>query len=126
MLDLEECSAVTWLHFVLLSLASFRLTHLIVFDNITSFLRKPFHQEITETEENGSTSTYIVIKGTGLKKWFGELLSCYWCTGIWCTVFLYVAWNVWPRGTEPLLIILAIAGCAAIIETIVLKISDHD
>jgi hypothetical protein len=115
---------VTWLQFILLSLASFRLTHLIVFDNITAFLRRHFHQEITETEEDGTTSTYIVVKGTGIRKWFGELLSCYWCTGIWCTAFLCASWWIWPSGVEPLVIILAIAGCAAIIETIVLKISD--
>nr|WP_205603775.1 DUF1360 domain-containing protein [Bacillus mesophilus] len=108
----------------MLSLASFRLTHLIVFDNITSFLRRPFHEEVTETEEDGTTSTYIVVKGTGIRKWFGELLSCYWCTGIWCTTALYALWWIWPKGVEPLVIILAIAGCAAIIETIVLKLSD--
>ncbi|MFZ3589275.1 DUF1360 domain-containing protein [Bacillus sp. DJP31] len=117
---------VTLLHFFLLSLASFRLTRLIVFDNITTFLRKPFHEEITETQEDGSSSTYIVIKGKGIQKWFGELLNCYWCTGIWCAAFLYVAWFLWPTGTEPLIMILAIAGCAAIIETIVLKLSDDE
>ncbi|WP_456275824.1 DUF1360 domain-containing protein [Bacillus sp. AK128] len=125
MLSVEECGRVTWLHFILLSLASFRLTHLLVFDNITSFLRRPFHDEVTEEEEDGTTSTYIIVKGTGIRKWFGELLSCYWCTGIWCAAALYGAWWFWPVGVEPLVIILAIAGCAAIIETMVLKISDR-
>nr|WP_272495660.1 DUF1360 domain-containing protein [Bacillus pinisoli] len=108
----------------MLSLASFRLTHLLVFDNITSFLRRPFHEEIKETEEDGSTSTYIVVKGKGLRRWIGELLSCYWCTGIWCAAFFYIAWWIWPVGTEPLVMIMAIAGLAAIVESIVLKITD--
>jgi hypothetical protein len=112
--------------FIIFCLASFRLTRLIVFDNITSFLRKPFHEEVTETDESGSTSTYIIVKGTGSRKWFGELISCYWCTGIWTSSLLYGSWLVWPTILEPLLIILAIAGSAAIIETIVLKFVDEE
>ncbi|MCT4574603.1 CotY/CotZ family spore coat protein, partial [Bacillus thuringiensis] len=25
--------------------------------------------------------TFTKVKGNGLRKWIGELLSCYWCTG---------------------------------------------
>jgi hypothetical protein len=117
---------MTLLLFVIFSLASFRLTRLVVFDNITSFLRRPFHEEITETKEDGSTSTYIIVKGTGVRRWFGELISCYWCTGIWTSALLYGCWLVWPTILEPLLIILAVAGCAAIIETIVLRFIDEE
>ncbi len=27
------------------------------------------------------------VKGKGLRKWIGELLSCYWCTGVWVSAF---------------------------------------
>jgi CRISPR/Cas system CSM-associated protein Csm4 (group 5 of RAMP superfamily) len=44
--------AIKWLDFIILILATFRLTHLIVFDEITSFIRKPF---LTATiKENAS------------------------------------------------------------------------
>ncbi len=33
---------LTWMAFIMLILASYRLTHLIVFDKITEFIRKPF------------------------------------------------------------------------------------
>ncbi len=33
---------ISWLTFTMLILASYRLTHLIVFDKITEFIRKPF------------------------------------------------------------------------------------
>ncbi len=33
---------LSWLTFIMLILASYRLTHLIVFDKITEFIRKPF------------------------------------------------------------------------------------
>ncbi|MEH7255563.1 DUF1360 domain-containing protein, partial [Neobacillus niacini] len=37
--------------FILLALASFRLTRLIVFDKITEFIRQPFFDEIKEENE---------------------------------------------------------------------------
>ncbi|MBM6618190.1 DUF1360 domain-containing protein [Bacillus suaedaesalsae] len=107
-------------------LASFRLTRLIVFDEITSIIRRPFHEEVVETDEDGMTNTYLVIKGNGLRKWFGELISCYWCTGIWSSAILYGGWSIWPTVMETVMIILAIAGAASIIETIVLRIIDNE
>ncbi|MFT4412443.1 DUF1360 domain-containing protein [Fredinandcohnia humi] len=113
-----------WLEFSLFGLASFRLTRLLVFDKITSFIRKPFLHEYEETEPDGTTATYVDVKGKGLRAWIGELLSCYWCTGIWSSGFLYIAWILWPIGIEVLISILGIAGLAAIIETIVTKLID--
>ncbi|MCX8045281.1 MAG: DUF1360 domain-containing protein [Anoxybacillus gonensis] len=103
-------------HFFLLCIASFRLTRLLVYDRITSFLRAPFHDEF---EQDGET--YIVVKGTGLKKWIGELLSCHWCTGVWCAALLYVGGIYVPNVVMPFVSILAIAGVASVIETIVQK-----
>ncbi|ACJ34452.1 DUF1360 domain-containing protein [Anoxybacillus flavithermus] len=103
-------------HFFLLCVASFRLTRLIVYDRITSFLRAPFHDEF---EQDGEM--YIVIKGTGIRKWIGELFSCHWCTGIWCAAGLYVGTVYAPSIFMPLVSILAIAGGAALMETVVQK-----
>ncbi|WP_339215604.1 DUF1360 domain-containing protein [Ornithinibacillus sp. FSL M8-0202] len=113
-----------WLDFLIISLASFRLTRLIVFDKITSFLRKPFHEEIKEIDSDGNEITYIEIKGKGLRNWFGELLSCYWCTGIWAAAILLGLLYVWPTGSEILVLILAVAGAASIIESIVQRLAE--
>ncbi|MED4533603.1 DUF1360 domain-containing protein [Metabacillus fastidiosus] len=115
---------LTFLYLIIFSLAVFRLTRLFVFDKITEFIRRPFHNEVEEMNENGNVETYIEIKGNGLRAWIGELLSCYWCTSVWCSAFLYGIWLIWPSITEPLLIILAIAGAAGMIETIVTKLLD--
>ncbi|MED4403236.1 DUF1360 domain-containing protein [Metabacillus fastidiosus] len=115
---------LTFLYLIIFSLAVFRLTRLFVFDKITEFIRRPFHNEVEEMNENGNVETYIEIKGNGLRAWIGELLSCYWCTGVWCSAFLYGIWLIWPSITEPLLIILAVAGAAGMIETIVTKLLD--
>lgn len=108
---------ITWLHLAMLVMAVFRLTRLIVFDKITWFLRKPFHEVIEETQEDGSIATYLHVKGIGARKWIGELLSCYWCTGIWSTVVLYLGLIYIPQLALPVIIILAVAGTAGLIES---------
>ncbi|WP_419151935.1 DUF1360 domain-containing protein [Aeribacillus alveayuensis] len=109
-------------HFVLLVFASFRLTRLMVYDKITEFMRRPFHRIVEETLPDGTKVDYIEIKGSGIRKWIGELLSCHWCTGIWSATFLYAMYQYYYELAQPLIIILAIAGLAALLETIVGKI----
>ncbi|KAA6453270.1 DUF1360 domain-containing protein [Bacillus swezeyi] len=112
----------SWLLFILLSIAVFRLTRLIVFDTITAPLRSLFHEEIEEkNEKTGEMETYIVMKGRGIRAWIGELLSCYWCTGVWCTAFLLIFYALIPDVAQWLILLLAIAGFAGMLETIVSK-----
>lgn len=113
---------MTVFEFILLCLASFRLTRLLVFDKITEFIRRPFHEAIEEELSDGTVEEYIQLKGTGLRRWIGELLSCYWCTGIWSTAFLYLLYEFYSPLSEPLIVIFAIAGLAAIIETCVTRL----
>ncbi|GIO25931.1 DUF1360 domain-containing protein [Ornithinibacillus bavariensis] len=113
-----------WFDFILLVFASFRLTRLIVYDKITRFIRQPFHKEVEEVDSNGDVITFIEIKGKGLRHWIGELLSCYWCTGIWCTAILIVVYLLWPVGGEVLIVLLAVAGAAGICEAILQRLID--
>lgn len=112
----NELIEISWIHFIILSLASFRLTHLIVFDDITLFLRNPFISVSYKTDENGGTIKLLEIKGSGFQYWIGSILSCHWCTGIWSSLIVMAVYCFLPIAF-PLLIMLAIAGAAAIIET---------
>ncbi|MGM0844337.1 MAG: DUF1360 domain-containing protein [Bacillota bacterium] len=107
---------LTFMQMAVLGVAVFRLTHLIVYDKITEFLRAPFFEEIEEKEESGSLEVYLVPKN-----WIGELLSCHWCTGIWAAAALYGLYIFFPAAANPLIIILAAAGVASIIETFIQK-----
>lgn len=107
------------LDFILLSLASFRLTRLIVYDKITAFLRKPFFDEIEEKNDKGETEIYIIPKKTGFKGWMGELLSCYWCTGIWSAIVIVAVSFFFPYWSNPVIVVLAVAGLASFVETAV-------
>lgn len=107
---------LSWLDLAVLILASFRLTHLIVFDEITSFLREPFFSVTYEVDSAGQVIQHTQFKGNGLRKWVGKLLSCHWCVGIWSALLL-VALYLYVPTAYPLLLVLAVAGAAAVIET---------
>ena len=112
----------SWLLYILFSIAVFRLTRLVVFDTIMAPFRSLFHEEVEEkNEKTGETETYLVMKGKGVRAWIGELLSCYWCTGVWCTAFLLVFYAFVPVIAEWLILLLSIAGLAGVLETIVSK-----
>ncbi|RDI47743.1 DUF1360 domain-containing protein [Falsibacillus pallidus] len=112
---------LTFIQFFILGFASFRITHLIVFDKITAFLRAPFFDEFTMKDEDGNDAVYIAPKKSGVRGWIGELLSCYWCTGIWVSIALFLSALYFPKWAEPVIIIFAIAGVASLIESAVQK-----
>ncbi|EJL43051.1 DUF1360 domain-containing protein [Brevibacillus agri] len=107
---------ISWIDLVILVLASFRLTHLIVYDEITSFLRKPFFTVVYEADASGQMNRQYRFKGGKVRRWIGELLSCHWCMGMWVAV-LTVAVYAYVPAAYPILLLLAIAGAAAVIET---------
>ncbi|MFO1445573.1 DUF1360 domain-containing protein [Bacillus sp. Bva_UNVM-123] len=104
---------------IVLAIASFRLTRLIVYDKITEFIRSPFLDDVEEKNENGEIEIYTIPKKGGLRGFIGELISCYWCTGVWTSLFLFVIYLQIPIIAIPIILVLAIAGIAALIETIV-------
>lgn len=108
--------SIEWIDFVILILASFRLTRLIVFDEITFFIRRPFLSVSYQENESGVLIEHIEIKGSGVRYWFGKLLSCHWCVGIWSSigiVFIYLSLPL----LYPVLLIFAVAGAAAFIQS---------
>jgi hypothetical protein len=107
---------ISWIHLVILILASFRITHLIMYDEITSFLRKPFLAVTYEPDSSGQIVQKIDIKGTGWRYGIGLLLSCYWCVGIWSSVLVVACYGFLPSFFF-LLLLLAVAGAAAAIES---------
>ncbi|XJZ27878.1 DUF1360 domain-containing protein [Bacillota bacterium Lsc_1132] len=104
---------ITWLTYIMFILASYRLTHLIVFDKITEFIRKPFVKKINVETESGTKTKEVP------KSLFGYLLKCYWCAGVWSAIFLVVLYLLFPRIALVLIFILSIAGGQSILETFV-------
>lgn len=116
---------ISWIEFILLLLASFRITRLFVFDRITEFIRKIFLAEVEEKNEQGETEVFIVPKSGIVRGFFGELISCYWCTGVWVAGFLTILYYLFPTICEPFVLLFAIAGAASLVEACLQKLF-HD
>lgn len=85
---------LTGVDLALLILASYRLTHLVVFDRITAPVRN------------------------ALKRWLGPLVSCFWCGGVWISAGLVAGFAYWPVLFWPLVLIFAVAGGQSFLESI--------
>lgn len=104
---------ISWMTYVMLILASYRLTHLIVFDKITEFIRKPFVKKIKVQTDDGTKTKEVP------KSLFGYLLKCYWCAGVWSAIFIGTAYLLFPKITFVFILIFSIAGGQSILETFV-------
>lgn len=79
---------LTFVDFALISLASFRIIRLMVYDKITAFFREQFYDVV---EQKGKV--LLVKPATGPRRTLADLLTCPWCIGIWATAmvtFLYL------------------------------------
>ncbi|PLS05880.1 DUF1360 domain-containing protein [Neobacillus cucumis] len=99
--------------FIMLILASYRLTHLIVFDKITEFIRRPFVKKVKIETNEGTTIKEVPTS------MFGYLLKCYWCAGVWSAILLGGGYLLFPKVTLVIILIFSIAGGQSIIETFV-------
>ena len=115
---------ITWLNLFIFSLASFRLTRLFVYDHITGFIRNWFLKEVEEVQPNGEITSYYLTKPGAINQFFGKLLSCYWCTGMWCAISIILTYALIPQYAYPLIIIFAVAGLGSILESLIQKIID--
>jgi hypothetical protein len=107
---------MNWFDFVIVILAAFRITHLIVFDEIASIIRRPFISITECVDQDGNKDVVIEAKGEGVRHFIGSLLSCYWCTGFWVSVATVLVYFFIPI-LYPVLVIFAVAGAAAVIES---------
>lgn len=86
------------------------------------FMRRPFIEEMEDINEKGEIENFLLIKGKGIKGLIGELLSCYWCTGMWCAIGLVSFHYFFPFIGQIVILILAVAGLGGVIETIVRRL----
>ena len=92
--------SISVFNFILISLATFRLTHLFVYDYITGYIRQYFEQF-----------------QTGPGKTISNLLSCPWCTGVWVALFVSFFYFITPIAWY-VIFIIALAGVGTFIDII--------
>lgn len=99
---------LNWFDVMLLSLATFRLAHLLTYDKIFGFVRHFFLAESREAPEKPTRVASRVVY---------EMLECLWCTGIWSALLVFTVYllGIWGQF---LVIVFAIAGAAAILQVL--------
>jgi hypothetical protein len=95
----------------IMTLASFRLTRLFVYDSITKFFREQFCD--VETKRGGKAQ--LVRPAYGPRRTLNDLLSCPWCFGLWAASTIAFFYMLTPMAYFPTLV-LAIAGVATLLQ----------
>lgn len=92
---------ITPLDFVLLGLATLRVSKVISEDEITEVVRTP----LVERRGGGKQP-----RGHGFRWALGRLVLCPTCTGTWVAAFLGYSLHLFPRYTRPFLAIMSASG----------------
>ena len=100
---------ISLVSFIFLTLASFRLTHLIMYDEITEKIRQLLVEEI---EYDGEV--YY-----SPKNFIGGIILCYWCCSIWTSIILLILFFYGGVIGYFIIMVLALSAVASIIEMII-------
>lgn len=82
---------------LLLGIATYKLSRLISSDRVTSPLRAPFVEYV---EPAGASEVKEKVRGTGLQRAIGDLLTCPYCLGPWVGTALAFGLVFKPRTTR--------------------------
>lgn len=101
---------LTLLDLTIISLASFRVTRLFVYDSMTKFIREQFYD--AKVVRNKVT---LVKPETGPRRTLADLVCCPWCFGVWATTCVTFFYLLTPLAYFPILI-LALASIATLLQ----------
>jgi hypothetical protein len=101
---------LTLLDLTLITLASFRMTRLFVYDGMTKFFREQFYD--AKVVRNKVT---LVKPLTGPRRTLADLVGCPWCFGVWATTCVTFFYLLTPYAYFPTLI-LAVASVATLLQ----------
>ncbi len=96
--------------YVLITLASWRLTRLFTCDIITKFFREQFW----DVKKVGRGFQLEKPK-TGPRRTIADLLSCPWCFGIWAVEMVVFLYLITPYGIYPV-VLLALSAVATFLQ----------
>lgn len=106
-IPLDELSLVDY---VLVTLATWRLTRLFVYDNITKFFREQFW----DVKKVGKEFELVKPK-IGPRRTLADLMSCPWCFGVWAAAMVIFLYLITPYAVYPIMF-LAIAAVATFLQ----------
>jgi hypothetical protein len=96
--------------YVLITLASWRMVRLFVYDAITKFFREQFW----DVKKVGRGFQLEKPKG-GPRRTIADLMSCPWCFGVWATATITFFYLITPYAIFPI-VILALSAVASFLQ----------
>lgn len=106
-IPLDELALVDY---VLITLASWRLTRLFVYDLITKFFREQFWDV-----KKMSKGYELEKPKTGPRRTLADLMDCPWCFGVWATAMVMFFYLMTPYAIFPV-VLLALSAVATFLQ----------
>ena len=101
---------------LVMALATFRITRLIVYDKIARWFRELF-ADTREFEQDGVMFVEIRSFGSGLRHTIYDLLLCPWCIGMWSALIVVFTYFIFDWAWS-VIFILALAGAGSLFQVI--------
>ena len=108
---------ITVLDLTLISLASFRLTRLFVYDSIMHFVRDWFLDRRVSTAPDGHLHIERKKYPDGFKRAMSDLFSCPWCFGLQAAMLVVFFYYLTPLSWIVILM-FAVGGAATFVQLI--------
>ncbi len=96
--------------YVLITLASWRLTRLFVYDAVTKFFREQFW----DVKKVGK-GVQLEKPRVGPRRTLADLMDCPWCFGMWATAMVIFFYLITSYAVFPVLL-LALSGVATFLQ----------
>lgn len=103
--------SVTIADIALITLASFRVIRLVVYDRIMAFFREQFW----DVNDIGGGETVLTKPPHGPRRTLADLLSCPWCFGMWAAAMTTFFYFLTPY-TFYIVLFLAISAVATLLQ----------
>lgn len=101
---------LTLVDFVLITLATWRLTRLFVYDGITKFIREQFWDVVKV-----GRGYELQKPKTGPRRTLADLFDCPWCMGMWLAAVVIFFYLITPYAVFPVLL-LALSAVATFLQ----------
>lgn len=105
-----QLSELKMVDYVLITLATWRLTRLFVYDAVTKFFREQF----LDVKKVGKGYALEKPK-VGPRRTLADLLSCPWCFSVWAAAIITFLYLLTPYAVYPILL-LAISAVATFLQ----------
>lgn len=96
--------------FALMTLATWRLTRLFVYDAVTKFFREQFWDVVKVGKGYALEKPRV-----GPRRTIADLLSCPWCFGVWSAAVVIFFYLITPYAVYPIML-LALSAVATFLQ----------